>query len=279
MYEKTYHTRVLKQDEPKKAQKGFSWKKALIIFLILAFVSGAIFAIRHPRLQVTSVSVLGTQVLDVEDVVSFTKEQLVGKKLWILPKSSIFLVDESYLKNTIKQKFSRIENISVSRDNFHGLTIEIKEFDALYLWCNQSSVEDCYFMDNQGMVYSNAPVFSGTAYPKIITNKEVSPLPFSAMEVSEVSRITMLNDRLSVIGITPVSFKYISSREMIVEFLHNKDISTIKVDPNTATETTLEYIFSAIRTEPFSSLFQNSEKKLLYIDVRFPSKVVYKFEE
>jgi hypothetical protein len=61
--------------------------------------------------------------------------------------------------------------------------------------------------------------------------------------------------------------------------LHNKDISTIKIDPNTATETTLEYIFSAIRTEPFSSLFQNPEKKLLYIDVRFPSKVVYKFEE
>jgi hypothetical protein len=181
-------------------------------------------------------------------------------------------------KKAIQNKFSRIETISVSRDNFHSLTIDIKEFDAKYLWCSQSSVEDCYFMDNQGIVYSNAPVFSGTAYPKIITNKEVLPLPFLVMDISEVARITMLNDRLSAIGITPVNFKYISDREMIVDFLHNKTISNIKIDPNIPTETTLEYVFSAIRTEPFSSLFQNSEKNLLYIDVRFPSKVVYKFE-
>jgi hypothetical protein len=100
MYEKTYHTQVLKKDEVKKTKKGFSWKRILVIFLSLAFIFGVIFVIRHPRLQVTNIEVLGTQVLDVEDVVSFTKEQLVGRSLWILPKTSIFLIDESYLKKS-----------------------------------------------------------------------------------------------------------------------------------------------------------------------------------
>lgn len=278
MYEKTYNTRVLKQEKPQKIKKGFSWKKILIIFLILGFIWGVIYVIRHPRFQIVSVEVSGAKVLDVEDIISFTKEQLLGKSLWFLPKSSVFLIDENSLKEKIQKNFSRIESISISRKDFRSLNLEIKEFEALYLWCNYNSKEDCYFMDKQGFVYSRAPVFSGTAYPKIITNKEISELPFLAMEKNEVDRISILNERLLAIKIVPAIFSYVSEREINIEFLHNKTFANIKIDKSMPTETTLEYIFSAIRTEPFSSLFNNQEKKLLYIDVRFPSKIVYKFE-
>lgn len=278
MYEKTYHTRVLKQDEPQKTKRGFSWKKILFIFLVLGFVFGVVYVIRHPRLQVVDIEVSGARVLDTQDIVSFTKEQLLGKNLWILPKTSIFLINEAYLKKVVQENFSRIEEISISRNSFHSLLIEIKEFDALYLWCNKMAQEDCYFMDREGFVYSKAPVFSGTAYPKVITEKDVESLPFLAMEKSEVDRITTLNERLLAIKIVPAKFDYIAKRELNIEFLHNKDFANIKIDMTIPTETTLEYVFSAIRTEPFSSLFNNQEKKLLYIDVRFPSKIVYKFE-
>ena len=133
-------------------------------------------------------------------------------------------------------------------------------------------------MDKQGVVYSKAPVFSGTAYPKIIVDAEVQQLPFQGMVLSEVERISELESRLSEINITPTAFSYSSPREIRIDFLHNKTIATIQIDRATPTQTSLEYIFSGIRTEPLSSLFHNPEKKLLYIDVRFPSKVVYKFD-
>lgn len=283
MYEKTYHTRVLKTDtkSPKEAQKkgrkGFSWKKFFIFVGVALLLFGIGYAIRYPGFQVRDISVVGTSVLDVEDIQTYVQDQLVGARLWIFPKTSIFLISEQGLEHSLQSAFPRIETVAVKRSSFHSLEVSINEFDALYLWCRHS-VEDCYFMDKKGIVYSRAPVFSGTAYPKIISGVDAQTLPFEGMILSEVERISELESRLSEIGITPTVFSYISPREIRIDFLHNKTIATIQIDPATPTNTSLEYIFSGIRTEPLSSLFHNPDKKLLYIDVRFPSKVVYKFD-
>lgn len=283
MYEKTYHTRVLKTDtkslspREKTRRRRFSWKKLLLVLSVLAIFLGVGYLIRSPRLQVREITVIGTTVLDIEDIKMHVRDGLAGTRLWILPKTSIFLINEQVIERSLQAAFPRIETIKVKRNSFHGLEISINEFDALYLWCSES-VTDCYFMDKQGVVYSDAPVFSGTAYPKVVTSVDVDTLPFQAFSITEINRVSELERRLSEINITPTVFTYVSEREITIDFLHNKDIATIKIDPATPTDTSLEYIFSGIRTEPLSSLFNNPEKKLLYIDVRFPSKVVYKFD-
>lgn len=283
MYEKTYHTRVLKTDikSPKEVQKKsgkrFSWKKFFIILGIVVILFGVGYSIRYPGFQVRDIAVVGTNVLDVEDIQIHVKDQLLGTRLWIFPKTSIFLVNEQGLEHSLQATFPRIETIVVKRSSFHGIEVTIKEFDALYLWCSHTD-EDCYFMDKEGVVYSKAPVFSGTAYPKVVIDTDPKDLPFEGMTLVEVQRISELESRLSEINITPTVFSYTSPREIRIDFLHNKTIATIQIDPFTPTNTSLEYIFSGIRTEPLSSLFHNPDKKLLYIDVRFPSKVVYKFD-
>ena len=250
MYERTYNTRVLKSEEvrPQK-KKRFSWKKALLIFGIFSALFIVGYSIRHPRLQVSEITVLGTAVLDVEDIKTHVRHELVGTRLWIFPKSSIFLIHEKGLEESLRAAFPRIETIEVKRTSFHTVQISITEFSAVYVWCSKGTNE-CYFMDKQGVVYSTAPVFSGTAYPKVITDTEVTDLPFQAMEISEVTRIAALEDRLSAINITPATFTYVSARQIDIDFLHNKSIATIMIDPTIETETSLEYIFSGIRTEP-----------------------------
>lgn len=277
MYERNYQASVSKE-KSLKTKKKFSWRKFLRFISIIFFLIGVGFLLRHPRFQITNIEVLGTAVISKTDIEDNTKEQLVGKYLWIFPKSSIFLINEKNIKDKIKRDFSRIENINIKRTNFHSIEIEIKEFDAAFLWCSKGE-EDCYFMDNQGVVYSKAPVFSGTAYIKIITDLEPKELPFSVLSLDEISKITEISERLLVINIVPSTFNYVSDRQLDIDFLHNKSISKIIIDPRNNIETSLEYVFSGIRTEPLASKFHNSNKKLLYIDVRFPSKIVYKFEE
>lgn len=279
MYERTYNTRVLKPEEstPKK-KKRFSWKKVLLIMGILSTIFLIGYSIRHPRFQASEIVVLGTTVIDVEDIKTHVREHLVGTRLWIFPKSSIFLIHEKGLEASLQDSFSRIETVKVKRSTFHTIEVTISEFSAVYVWCSKG-VEDCYFMDKQGIVYSTAPVFSGTAYPKIVMDTPAKELPFQAMDIIEVERVSTLEDKLSAINITPNVFRYVSPRQIDIDVLHNKDIATIMIDPNIPTDTTLEYIFSGIRTEPLASLFHNDQKKLLYIDIRFPSKIVYKFDE
>jgi hypothetical protein len=81
------------------------------------------------------------------------------------------------------------------------------------------------------------------------------------------------------INIIPVAFDLISDKQIEIDFLHNKSVSKIILDPKIKTESSLEYLFSALRTQDFSNLFNNENKKLLYIDLRFSSKVIYKFAE
>jgi hypothetical protein len=279
MYERTYHNRVLKQpDEQKsKTRRGFSWKKILAVVVMLGCGVGTFFLLRAPRLQITTVDVSGTSVLDEYDISSFVMGSLAGKRAWFFPKTSVFLVSEHALEQTIKKAFSRIETVSVKRNTFHSLAVDIKEYRAVYLWCTDKP-DDCYFMDSQGIVYSEAPVFSGTAYPKIITGAPLAALPFQGMSSIDVERVALLEKGLSDINIVPTVFKNVSVHEMEIDFLHNKRVARLLIDPSVPATTTLEYIFSGIRAEPLASLFHNSEKVLFYLDVRFSNKVVYKFQ-
>ncbi len=279
MYERTYHNRVLKQTDKQevKPRKGISWKKVLVTILILGCFVGIFFLLRAPKLQITTVDVVGTTVLDEHDITSFVMSRLVGTRAWVFPKTSVFLVSEHSLEDTLKVKFPRIETVSVKRSTFHSLVVTIKEYDAVYLWCTDTQ-NDCYFMDNQGVVYSKAPIFSGTAYPKIITGDRLAPLPFQGMDAADIARIALLEKGLSDINIVPTVFKNISLHEMEIDFLHNKSVAQLRVDPSIDTTTTLEYIFSGIRAQPLADLFHNPEKILLYLDIRFSNKVVYKFQ-
>ncbi|MBP6857833.1 MAG: hypothetical protein KBC11_01425 [Candidatus Pacebacteria bacterium] len=278
MYERNYQASVLKEKSVKTEKKKFSWKRFFKIFLTLLFLFGIGFLLRHPKFQVFNIEVLGTEVISKIDIEDNIKEQLVGKYLWIFPKSSIFLINERSIKEKVKNNFSRIETINIKRADFHSIKVDIKEFQAEFLWCGKNQ-EDCYFMDKQGFVYSKAPVFSGTAYSKIFVDLVVKELPFSALSVDNIKDVTEISERLLAINIIPTTFDYVSERQLDIDFLHNKSISKIIIDPRNNVETSLEYVFSGIRTEPLSSKFHNPNKKLLYIDVRFPSKIIYKFDE
>jgi cell division septal protein FtsQ len=279
MYERNYHKEVLKQKgtEKEKTNKRFSWKKALAVFLIVGFLVGMFFLLRAPRLQVGSFNISGTEVLDNEDIKINLEKKLEGKWLWFFPRTSTFLIDTGKLENNLKKEFSRIEQVVIKRDGLRGLSVEVKEYGASYLWCTKD--DDCYFMDKNAVVYNSAPIFSGSAYVKIVSESPVEPLPFKAFTEKQISQIADLQKGLLGINIDPIAFVLLSDKKIEIDFLHNKSVAKIILDPSIETETSLGYLFSALRTQDFSNLFTNENKKLLYIDLRFSNKVIYKFAE
>ncbi len=284
MYEKTYKANVLKQNPLPKTRRKFSWKKLFIIVIILGILFGFGYMLQHPKFQVTNINVIGINVIDEQAISESIQSGLVGKWLWFFPRTSVLLINDKALEKKLKGEFSRIETVSVRRTSLDSLEVNIKEFEAVYLWCETLEVsgqsdDNCYFMDKQGIVYSQAPVFSGTAYPKVFTGVLLEELPFQGIKINDLVQIAELQEKLSIINITPVAFRSISDRELQIDFLHNKTTAKLLIDPTIATDTSLEYLFSGIRTEPLASLFRNDSKKLLYIDVRFSNKVVYKFDD
>ncbi len=274
MYERTYHKTVLKQDSNAKKQKPFPWKLFLFIVGIVFVVVGIVLLIKLPKFQVSQIHVEGTHVADPMDVSQSVMALLQGQHLWILPKSSIFLVSTSSISHAVLQSYPRFKTIEVTRDSMHSLRVVVSEYTGLYLWCDSDQV--CSFMDEQGTVFADAPYFSGNAYLKIYKG-ERKPYPFDPLDDQERAKIALIQDRLKAIDVEPISFLFISEHNLSVVFDHSKHDANIIFDPAKDTEAALDILYSALRTEPLSSQYRDASKVLEYLDVRFGNKVIYKF--
>lgn len=273
MYERTYHEKVLKKEEV-PAPPRRRWKRWLFLVLLLGGTYGIGILLRHPRFQIVTVGVVGTEVLAEEDVSASVQNILEGRYLWLFPKTSTFLIQTHTLERLLQEQYPRANTIRITRDGIRGLIVTITEYQEAYLWCTHS--DECFFMDATGVVYSHAPVFSGSAYERIYAGTPAAQLPFTGVSPSQVSFIRTLSTGMKDIGIAPTAIRFISPREVRIDFLHNKKTAQFIVDPTVPAMTSLEYLYSGIRTDPLSGVFGDETKQVSYIDVRYPNNIVYK---
>jgi cell division septal protein FtsQ len=158
MYERNYQKTVLKtESQPVKKTGRINWRWVLVVILVGIVIAGSIYLIRLPRLQVSHIEVSGVNVVDPGDVTEFIHNDLQGRRMFILPKSSIFLVPIHTLEKELKIQFSRFQTVSVSRKNFSTLSVAVTEYQGIYLWCVDAMT--CYAMDQNGVAFAPAASF------------------------------------------------------------------------------------------------------------------------
>jgi hypothetical protein len=276
MYEKSYHKTVLKTEaKPEKRRSRINWKLVLGLLGGIALIAGLIVLIKLPSWQVQHIEVEGAHVADPGDVSEFVTMELQGRKLFFLPKTSIILVPEHKLEKDLKAQFSRFQTVSVSRKNFSTLTVTVSEYQGVYLWC--SDEDTCFFMDQNGIAFAPAPVFSGSAYIKIFAGT-AQPLPFQALTMHQEQMVDMLKDKLPVLSINPTEFHFDNDHKVEVMFNHDGHQASLFFDPTLDTQQALNALFSGLRTNPLATKFHESSHILDYIDLRFSNRVVYRFE-
>lgn len=275
MYERTYNSRVLKtDDQPSKKKKGgLRWKRILIIVGIVGVIVGIVVLIRSPKFQVRSINVVGTSVSDPVDISTFALNTLGGTYAWILPRTSVFLISPESIAEAVKEAFPRLSSVVVDRDGVDSLRVAVTEYPGVYLWCD----EECSFMDETGTVFADAPYFSGSAYLKIYIGTR-EQFPFSPISPQQIQLIATLKERLEAIEIVPLSMRFESEHKLTVGFIHQRNHAVIYMDPSEDVETTLETLYSALRTETVARLYRDPSKRLEYLDVRFANKLIYKFQ-
>jgi hypothetical protein len=277
MYERTYHAKVLTQHAPveKKRRKRFPWKRFFWWCGAFVFLVGIIFLIRLRGLQVASVSVVGTNVVDPEEISAVVWQRLEGTYLSILPRTSMFLVPTRRVESVVAQAFPRLSSVRIDRKGVRGLEVKVSEYEGEYLWCVTN--DECYFMTKEGIVFAPAPFFSGDAYKKIFVRTQ-SPLPFEPITKPMMETLLLLLERLPLLGIEPIEFKEESEHQLEVVFLHQGRPATLILDHTRNTEAVLEDLATGLGTEPLKARFRDAGQVLEYLDARFANKIVYKFK-
>lgn len=275
----------MKRKRRQKCLRLFILLFVLFIVLVgaLAFFSG------NHRITINKIVVTGTRIINVSDVEWSVKDIISGKYLRLFTKSNIFIYPRSKIYEKLLIDFPRIDSISINQEGLNTLNINITERSGSYLYCGdkipelESEIgENCYFINNDGYIFDKAPYFSGNVYFKYyiaLTGDITNPLGQQALSPERFHEITRFIDGIVALGFKPTHI--IMSPDVNTLYLNHGDLDTspqiIFKDTNNLHDI-LENLSLSMSKREFASEINSKYTTLLYIDLRFDDKVLYKFQ-
>jgi hypothetical protein len=274
--------------ELKKHRRRIILDKILISLLGFSAIFILLIYLSHLNsLNISEVDIVGNKVIDMEAIKTAVQEQIAGKYLEFFPKTNILFYPENSIKNELRNKFKRIKDINLSIENNRALLVSLSEREAKYTWCglvtpelNSNSNQKCYFMDEGGYIFDEAPYFSGNVYFKFYGDESMGNLPGAYFLKDRFAKIIEFKNIVENLGLKPISF-WLDNLGDASFFLSSQSAPgpaiIFKIDDNY--EKIAENLETALTTEPLQSKFKNEYSSLEYIDLRFENKVYDKFLE
>ncbi len=265
--------------------------RLIIIFLILflsIFFALAFFSFT-PKMTINKVVVTGNNIINSQDVISLVRKEINGKYYGLFSKADIFIYPHNEIYKNLLLTFPRIKKVSITRKNFNTLYININEKSASYLYCGsvipdiKSKVgENCYFMNNDGYIFSKAPYFSGNVYFKYylkVKNRD-KLLGQTIIEPEYFHNLVRFIDGIKALGLKPVSLVIIDDGTNYLYLGHNLNETTPKIIfmKTNNLKNILSNLSIAMNKALFADEINSKYSTLLYIDLRFKNKVLYKFK-
>ncbi|MEK7194271.1 MAG: hypothetical protein AAB660_01095 [Patescibacteria group bacterium] len=250
-----------KQEFYRKIRFGF------FTLFVIALLVGPVFLIRSKNLLISSVSIVGNEVTETSDIQKLVIDKLDGYYLKLFPKSSVALYPKNEIEKSLLESIPRLASANVSLSGTKSIKVEVAERAPFALYCSDS----CFFMDDTGYIYSEAPTFSSGVYT-IYSSKPKLDIPLRTQFFSQ-------NDLISI----STFLKNIESLGFKTKAVTKKD------DEYSATlsagaelrwriNQNLEKLFADLNSFMNESKLKISDlERLLYLDLRFDNKIFYKF--
>jgi len=272
--------------ELKKRRRRAILNKFLILLLGLLVVFGLLaYLSRLNNLNIAEIQISGNKVVETEMIKTTVEQEITGKYLWLFPKTNILYYPQNTIRNVLQGEFKRLKDINFSIENNKILKVSLTERVAKYTWCGNTLLinnQKCYFLDEDGYIFDEAPYFSGEVYFKFYGSTDILPeILGSAFAKGNFKQLISFKDVLIDLNLKPVMLSI--AENGVIEIFLSKNASIaigpkiiLKIDSDF--QNVAENLKAALNTEPLLSKFKNKYSSLLYIDLRFGNKVYYKFQ-
>ena len=204
----------------------------------------------------------------------------------LLLQKNIFLYPRSHIEVEMRTALSRVESIDISFDSLTSISVVMEERAQFALWCTSRLegesvvLEDaCYFLDEQGLIFSESPQFSGNVYTRYygrIHTISSGPLLMQYMPQFEFEQVHTFISALAQFDI-PIAHAY-AYNDGDVE-LKTTSGSILFFTTRESTGETLENLTSLLEdatTVPNRAEFMSTVQ---YIDLRFGKKIFLKLSQ
>lgn len=278
----------------KRKRRNYRIRIFVLFFLLfVSIVYGVSYFSFHPNLNINEIQVNGTEIINLDEVKESSKELIFGKYFKLFSKSNYLIYPKEKLYNSLIKKYPRIESLSISQKGRKTLVIDIKERSGSYLYCGSAIPEDksdlgedCYFINNDGYVFDEAPYFSGNVYfkyfnsiPEIADSSE-SVLGKSIMDKDHFHLLTLFIEGVSNLGFKPIHV-YLDTSGVGSLYLSTSgsDYPKIIFNNDDHLGISLDNLKLSMSKNEFRNDILNNYEKLSYLDLRFNNKVIYKFKD
>jgi hypothetical protein len=266
----------------KKKRKRKLIKIGIGVFSFIAIMLILAWAAHRPKLRISRVELSGGVLVTQADVQKEALSFLSGSYLWLYPKDNAFLYPRTAVTADIKDHFKRIDKISVKLKDTHTLAVEISERTPKALWCSGDPeagepTGDCYFMDGNSTIYTEAPDFSGDAYFKYYGGLATDTPPVGTDYMASSTQFADLSafiDRAKRLSVKPLYLLAKGNGEYSLVLAGGGQIYFDIKEPLSVVGDNLEALLHApaLATSTAHSL------PIQYIDLRFGNKLFYKLK-
>lgn len=278
-----------------------------VFFSALFLVAGIFLAARSSyweKVSIVQIKISGAESIPKEEIRALVQGKIQGAYLSLFNRASSFLYPRKEIEKSLSLAFPRMANVAVSLERLREIQVDVEERVPSYLWCGSTlnpaeglttsgeylssknlSREQCYFIDPQGVIFTEAPHFSGNVYFEMygdISGKSVfsenapeRPIGFFFLPTQDFERIIALKNELANSGIIAEKF-IVENEERDAAFVFPNGIRLL-FNLNQDFGILVYNLLAAFDTEPLKKeMLYKNEPTLRYIDARFENRIFYK---
>ncbi|OJI07679.1 MAG: hypothetical protein COX02_00345 [Candidatus Vogelbacteria bacterium CG22_combo_CG10-13_8_21_14_all_37_9] len=267
----------------KRAHRRLSVSIVLIIIFILIVTIELIFLLRSPKFLIEQIKISGASPYEQENISKALNKILFTDNSNLIPRRSLLFYPRTLLSETIHQVSPRAGEVGMSLMG-QTLTVTILERKPLALWCyGHEDLKQCFFLDQKGVAFSTAPLFSVGIFPEFY--QATGTIALFSQPLPELDLVPFLNFSLQATDLiqtlSPSTLKRIemgSAGDLALIFTQDQQEWRLLVNSQVNPDLVLANLKAVFSAVSFKEAFQ-AGAHLDYLDLRFSSKVFYKFKD
>jgi hypothetical protein len=277
--------------EIKKARRIYTIQLIFLFIILFASIILALsFYSNNKNITIDKIVITGTQVIDSSEIEKNVLENISGKYFHLFSKSNIFIYPHDLVYDGLILNFPKIEKLSVYREGLNTLHVNVSERIGSYLYCGSFVPEEkdkigenCFFINEDGFIFDKAPYFSGNVYFKYYINlgdESINPLGKQVIETNKFYKLSKFIKGVSDLGFKPIYL--VAGRDGVDSLYLEHGVTdtspVILFKDESDLDVILDNLSLSMKKKEFINEINSKYNKLLYIDLKFKNKVLYKFQ-
>lgn len=245
----------------------------LILILVLLLCIGALVILWQPFVRVGQIEATGPHAKEMS---VFVHNILQGTRYGVFPKNSIFFLPTEEIRLSILEEYPDIEAVSLSPSGLTTLSISSTGRASAFWWCGTSyslGRERCFETDTSGKIFT----------PIQASSTQASSTPFIVFSQFQGSQSTdsPLGGMIVNSSKLPDMLRFVKTLKGLGAPVVSAEIRGDEADIYTSGGTRITYVLgrepqaASLAATAFPSLDVQGTS-LLYIDLRFTSKIYFK---